>query len=194
MKKRPIVSIIITFIILLTISVPLSAGEELMTRHFFDNWLRTVTAPLEQQIIQLRTAYTEMENTLRTLKSQMTTEIILVIGQSNALVDGRTVGLSVPPVIENGRTMVPVRFIGENFGASFTWDEKTSKVTYNLAELTIELVIGKKTAKVNGRNVSMDVPPYIKDGRTMVPLRFVGEHMEASFAWDEKTRTVTISR
>lgn len=194
MKKRSIISIMITFIILLTISAPLSAGEELMTRHFFDNWLHTVTAPLEQQITQLRTIYTEMENTLRAMKSQLTTEIILVIGQSNALVDGRTVGLSVPPVIENGRTMVPVRFIGENFGASFTWDEKTSKVTYNLAGLTIELIIGKNTAKVNGQNVSLDVPPYIKDGRTMVPLRFVGEYMEASFAWDDKTRTVTISR
>ena len=38
----------------------------------------------------------------------------------------------------------------------------------------------------------MDVAPYIKDGRTMLPIRYIAEALGMSVTWDKKTRTVII--
>lgn len=48
-------------------------------------------------------------------------EILLFIGSTTAIVDGQEVTLETPPVIENSRTVVPVRFISENLGFSVEW-------------------------------------------------------------------------
>ncbi|PKM90113.1 MAG: hypothetical protein CVU87_03165 [Firmicutes bacterium HGW-Firmicutes-12] len=191
MIKRVIV--IIVFMAFL-FSMPLLAEEQLMTKHFFDNWLPAATKPVEQQIDQLKTAISEMDRAVREMRSSLTTEIKVVIGQTKAWIDGNVAVLDVAPVINNNRTMVPVRFIGECMGAEFAWDGNTRKVTYTLNSLTIELYIDKKTAKVRGKEVALDAPPFIIEGRTMVPLRFVGQYMEASFEWDSANQTVTIFR
>lgn len=191
MIKR-ILSIALLAIILF--SLPVLAEEQLMTRLYFDNWLSRETQPLTQQVQQLRAVYAAMADQLRFIRSQLTTEIKLVIGKTTAWIDGASAILSVAPVIKNDRTMVPVRFIGEAFGAQFLWDEKTRRVTYSLDDLEIILTIDSSSATVSGQKITLDAPPYIIDGRTMVPLRFVGQYMQASFEWDAASQTVTIYR
>jgi|GEM_PF-5136113 len=41
------------------------------------------------------------------------------------------------------------------------------------------------------RDFKMDVAPLIKSERTMLPLRYVGEALDAEVKWDDKTRTAT---
>lgn len=41
--------------------------------------------------------------------------------------------------------------------------------------------------------VRMDIAPFIKDGRTMLPIRFVAEALGFNVAWDNSTRTVNLS-
>jgi len=55
--------------------------------------------------------------------------IILWIGKTTALVDGSKTTLDVAPIIINGRTYLPLRFISENLGASVNWDDKTQTIT-----------------------------------------------------------------
>ncbi|HOJ16333.1 MAG TPA: copper amine oxidase N-terminal domain-containing protein, partial [Caldisericia bacterium] len=55
--------------------------------------------------------------------------IIMTVGNSEVLVDGKKLLLDAPPVIKNGRTFVPLRFISEAFGAEVSWDEATRTVT-----------------------------------------------------------------
>lgn len=190
MKKNTIV----IFCILLLVSLPLWAAEELMTKLYFDNWLRTTTAPLEQQIAGVKATYDNMEKTLREIRSQFGVEIVTSIGKKIAHIDGQPVELDVPPLIINGRTMVPVRFIGETLGAQFDWDKITKKVTCIYGNLTMELFVDQKMAKVGATAVTLDAPPVIKDGRTLVPLRFIGEQLGAEFAWNATTKTVTINQ
>jgi hypothetical protein len=62
------------------------------------------------------------------------TKIELWIGQSNALINGKTVLIdpenpNVMPLIINGRTMLPIRFVTENLGCDVQWDSVTRKVT-----------------------------------------------------------------
>jgi len=194
MRKRVFRITGLLVVLLLLVSVPLWAEEQLMTKIFFDNWLKQSTAPLESQINILKDKLAGLNQSIREIQSQVVTEIKVTIGKKTALVDGRSVTLDVAPALRNDRTMLPVRFIGEIFGAQFTWDESTRKVTYTLEGTIIELTIDKRTATINGRSVTLDTAPVIVGGRTLVPLRFVGESMGADISWDGATQTVTVLR
>lgn len=188
--KKKIVGLFLLFWVFF--SCPLLAEEQLMTKMFFDNWLKNATRPLESNIMQLKTTYAAMEKDVEEIRKLMQTEIKVAIGQRTAYIDGQAVSLDVAPIIINGRTMVPVRFIGEAFGAEFLWDGATRKVTYLQGKNKIEIYVDKQLATVNGKNIILDTAPLILEGRTLVPLRFVSEHMDALVEWDGQTQTVMI--
>ena len=122
-----------------------------------------------------------------------TTIIKLVVGKSAFTVNGKSKTLDSPPVIKNGRTLLPIRPVIESLGGTVAWDSATRKVTIKLGSTTIELWIDKKNAKVNGVTKTLDVAPQIINGRTMVPVRFVSENLGAKVDWDDKTKTITIT-
>jgi hypothetical protein len=55
-------------------------------------------------------------------------EIRLKIGSKIAYVDDKPIELDVPPKIENGRTLVPIRFVSENLGCEVEWDRLTESI------------------------------------------------------------------
>lgn len=97
--------------------------------------------------------------------------------------DGKYLNLDVPPIIQNGRTLIPFRALFEALGATVSWTEATQTVTGVKGSTNISLVIGKDTATVGGRAVKLDVAPIVRNGRTLVPLRFVSENLGASVSW-----------
>ncbi|MBQ7660435.1 MAG: copper amine oxidase N-terminal domain-containing protein, partial [Clostridia bacterium] len=54
------------------------------------------------------------------------TEVKLTIGSNTAYVNGQAQLLDAAPVIDNGRTLMPLRFIAEAMGATVDWDPATS--------------------------------------------------------------------
>jgi len=52
--------------------------------------------------------------------------------------------------------------------------------------------IGNKTVNVNGVRKTLDVAPYLKEGRTMVPLRFIAEELKGEINWNNDTKTVNL--
>jgi len=117
----------------------------------------------------------------------------LQVGNSNAIVNGSVVSLDAPPVIINNRTLVPLRFISESFGAKVEWDPVLRIVDVSFNGVEIRLQIDNKLASVNGKKVVLDSPPQIIKGRTMVPLRFIVESFDAHVEWDGNTQTITIT-
>lgn len=57
----------------------------------------------------------------------------------------------------------------------------------------IDLGIGKQEATVNGLPITVDQPPYVKNGRALVPLRFLGEILGATVNWDNDNRTASLN-
>lgn len=109
------------------------------------------------------------------------------------MANGQPVKCDVPPYIDSsGRTMVPVRFVVEALGAGVEWQEAEKKVLIRGAGREIELVIGSRSALVDGEQWDMDTVPVLKNDRTMVPLRFIGEALGISVDWLAETRTVDI--
>lgn len=93
---------------------------------------------------------------------------------------------SVVPFVENGRTLVPVRFISESFGASVNWNDAEKKVTIAYGSDKIEVVIGGNKLIKNGVSEALDVPAGIYGGRTMLPLRAVVEALGKTVHWDNR--------
>jgi len=120
------------------------------------------------------------------------TKIVLRIGSDVMTVNGKVVQLDAAPEINNGRTFLPLRAIAEAFGAQVTWVPETQGITVVLGNNQIGLQIGNNTAVVNG-NVLSIVPPYIKNGRTMVPIRVIAEGFGAQVEWDPVNYIVTIT-
>lgn len=98
-----------------------------------------------------------------------------------------------PPMIVQGRTLVPFRKIFEALGMSVSWDEATQTAKGEKEGLVIELTIGSTIAKVNGQEKELDVPAQLIGSRTVVPLRFVSEESGAKVDWDGETSTVYIT-
>lgn len=96
-------------------------------------------------------------------------------------------------VDDNGRTLVPVRFIAEKMGANVGWEHKTMTVPIERDDLHIVLTIGESKALVNGQEMVFDTKAITSGGRTFVPLRFVSEALGAEVDWDSPTSTVFIS-
>ncbi|KQY87819.1 N-acetylmuramoyl-L-alanine amidase [Paenibacillus sp. Root52] len=92
----------------------------------------------------------------------------------------------------NSSVMVPIRVISESLGYGVDWQQKTSTVTISKDNTAMQMIVGQKTATVNGSNVNLDVPPLVKNGTTLVPLRFVGEQMGLKVGWNNTTKTVTL--
>ena len=115
-------------------------------------------------------------------------------------------GFSTPPVMENDRMLVPMRFLFEQLGAEVEWDETTNTATAVLApsteqqiqtfgiaeEKTVSFSIDNPTATVNGTAAAMDVPARLMNDKTMVPLRFLSENLGYTVTWDEATKTATV--
>jgi plastocyanin len=126
--------------------------------------------------------------------------IVLRVGDPVMQVD--TVRISIDdtgavPVIIQGRTMLPVRAIVEALGGTVTWDAVRRAVGVVLGTRTLELVIARSLATVNGTSVAIDpantlVVPVIVKGRTMLPVRFVGEQLGATVDWAPATQIVTL--
>ncbi|MFY9174800.1 MAG: copper amine oxidase N-terminal domain-containing protein [Peptococcia bacterium] len=106
-------------------------------------------------------------------------------------INGDKLSFDVPPVIENGRTLVPVRVIFEALGAEVTYNAASKTVAALKGDTVIILKIGGG-ANVNGKNIDLDVPAKIVDGRTLVPLRFISESLGATVNYDPATQSVKI--
>ena len=111
----------------------------------------------------------------------------------NVTINDKAQTYDVMPVIDNGRTLVPMRGIFEALGADILWDDATKTVTGTKDGTKITLQIGNTLAKVNDNDVTLDVAAKIIEGRTMVPVRFISEALGCNVDWNGDTKTVIIN-
>lgn len=138
-------------------------------------------------------------NTVNTAAAKLTTplKITLSMGKSTMLVDGKTLPIdpgsnTMPVLTPSGRTLIPIRSLIEQMGGTIDWNSLERKVTITLKDQTVVLVIDNSEALVNGKKVTSEVPPQIIGGRTMLPLRFVGENLGLNVKWNPDTKTIDI--
>ncbi|WP_449240623.1 N-acetylmuramoyl-L-alanine amidase [Desulfoscipio gibsoniae] len=94
-------------------------------------------------------------------------------------VDGEPVNFDVQPIVDasSNRTLVPFRQIFEALGAKVWFDSGVNAAFGQKDDLTIKLPINQKAAYKNNSQIQLDVAAQVVNGRTMVPLRFIGESL-----------------
>ena len=95
------------------------------------------------------------------------------------------------PIVQNERTLVPVRFVAEALGYDVEWNKTDNSAVIDSGKII--LYIGTNKAKINGKSVTLDVESTIIRDRTMVPLRVVAETLDCSVDWIGETQTVLVN-
>lgn len=117
----------------------------------------------------------------------------LILISTNIVSAQSVVTINGGKMIDN-RTLVPLRSIFEELGATVIWNQNTKTISAIKDTTNISLKLGTKTAVINGQAVSIDVPAQIRNGTTLVPLRLISEALGANVKWDNKTLTATIEQ
>lgn len=130
---------------------------------------------------------------------------VLTIGSPEIAVtkgeNTETLTIDVSPAIDNNRTMIPLRGLLEAMGATVTWDGDSQKITVTKGETVVEMQIYNKLvyvkkylgAKYRDIRYTMDTPPKITDSRTLIPVRFVSEHLGYDVGWNAETGEITVT-
>lgn len=107
--------------------------------------------------------------------------------------DGEPLTSDVPPYITASNvTMVPISVISEGLSAGVSWNQSSKTVTITQGDTEIKLTSGQKNALVNKAPVALDTSVQIKQGRVMVPLRFVSEQLGLQVKWDQVAKHISL--
>jgi hypothetical protein len=109
------------------------------------------------------------------------------------LINGLQHVFDPPPVIRDGRTLVPMRALFEALGADVDWDAQTRTAVGTRGNAEVLIPIDSTGPTVNGVKKTIDVPAQIIDGRTFIPLRFIGEALGDEISWDGNARKITVN-
>jgi len=102
--------------------------------------------------------------------------------------------LDVAPVIQDGRTMMPIRAAATAAGVT------AENILFEAGVITIirgdriaQFNLGSRVMVVNGVAMNMDVAPALVAGRALIPVRWVGTALGVPVVWDGTARTVTVT-
>jgi hypothetical protein len=127
--------------------------------------------------------------------------VTMFIGSTGFVKDGAAMTMDQAPFIQDNRTFVPVRMVGEALGAEVEYDAATQVITLTRPDMTITMTVGSNVlVKSDGTSVVSDVAPFIvaETGRTVIPFRAIAEAfgatVEAVFAADGTVTAVTFAQ
>lgn len=132
-------------------------------------------------------------------ESEGAEKVVVTIGSTTMQVDGKNKTIIAPPIVDNGRTYVPLRAISEAFGATVDWKQATNLITIDRGDTHIVMTPYKLAYTLNGQEKMMDVAPYISTAyaSTMVPVRFIADAFGfdsiPEYNADNTTRAVTFT-
>lgn len=107
-------------------------------------------------------------------------------------VNGQELVFDAPPVVVNGKTMVPARPLAEALGATVVWYDKTQVISIQ-SDVGIDLQVGSKKATCSWGTIELDVAPFFKDKRLYAPLRFISECMSKNVSVNSADNSIHIT-
>ncbi|MCL2363243.1 MAG: N-acetylmuramoyl-L-alanine amidase [Defluviitaleaceae bacterium] len=96
------------------------------------------------------------------------------------------------PIRVDGRVFVPFREFTESLGGYVGWHSGHRQASLFYGNHVLVLTIGSNIARLNGYNIPLDYPPFLLNGRTMIPLRFVSEAFGYNVGWETSSNTAFV--
>lgn len=117
----------------------------------------------------------------------------LILGSKKAMVNNEEITLSVPAQSINGRTYLPMRFLAEQvLNSSPKFDPKTKQITVKTGDTKVTVTIDSKEAVVNGKKITIEDVPIVKNGTTLLPVKFFATHFGLGINYDAVKKEVSI--
>ena len=114
--------------------------------------------------------------------------------QTRVFLEGREISFAVSPQSINGRIMVPMRTIFQEFGMKVVWSQAEQTITATGENISIVFKIGGQTALVNYAEQKLDAPARTIKNTTMIPLRFLSENMGYNLVWNSDSNMILLSQ
>ena len=111
------------------------------------------------------------------------------------IVDGRDITSSAAPIIQNGRTLVPLRLISNELGAAVEWQSQDRSIRISQGVRNVRLRLNSFLVAYSAPDIKYglcDVTPQIINEQTYLPLRLVSNILGVEITWQESNRTITI--
>lgn len=151
----------------------LSKGEKVKVIETYEDWYKIIAS--NDKVGYVSKAFIQVSDAIR------------------LIIDGKQVQPAVDPFLSQGTTLVPLRIISEQLGASVEWKDEEKKVIITKGTAVLELVINQNTIKVNGEEVILALAPTVIQNITMVPIRVISEQLGANVDWDKTQKIITIT-
>lgn len=116
----------------------------------------------------------------------------MTVGAKTLLTNGQSSTMDVSPVVRNGVTYLPVKYITDAFGGTSGWEAKTGSISVLRGDQLLVLNLNKKDYVLNGKRKTSDSATISVSNRTLVPVRLVSEQLGLHVKWEQETKTVTI--
>ena len=200
MKTRQIVVILIACLMLgydlgqqvhATTIKPGSSDDPIVSVEYVKKYIGQAFKPVDESLAGVDKNLKLVALQTIKIKDALKLKVVFVIGQKTAKIGNKTFRIEAP-ISYKGRTILPLRFIGEALKAQVIWEGKTKKIIYKKDNTVIILRINDAKANVNGKVVKLDVAPLIKNASVFVPVRFISENFNAQVDYISKTKTVII--
>lgn len=131
----------------------------------------------------------EIKTTVFTVGSNMVK--YTVIGETQHASERQ---IDAKPFIQDGRTMIPIRYVAESLGMKVMWNKQSKIVTLQDEERKVEIVTNGKKIVVNGKEYVSDVAPVIENGRTYLSISNIGKVSGAKVTWNPQSKQVSVTK
>ncbi|WP_410772519.1 stalk domain-containing protein [Fontibacillus sp. BL9] len=108
-------------------------------------------------------------------------------------VNGQSVQTDVPPVLSGQSVLIPIRSLS-SLGLTYTWDAASqSAIVHNKERDVLKITVNSRTAYKNGHVLEMTAPALSKEGRVLIPIRFVSESLGYQVRYEAARKIVYIT-
>lgn len=149
----------------------------------------------EQLKLMVRNCYTEEEMTQLELAAGTIETIdptLEVLPVEKIIAKGRSLKFDIPPVIKDGKVLVPVRAFSQAYGAEVLWNQEDHTVTIVKDDMEIVFKTDSSTIYVNGVETDLGMPVKSLNGRNVLPVGFLAEKLGLKAEVDEEDGTIEI--
>lgn len=107
----------------------------------------------------------------------MTKRHLLLILLFTSILTSAVHASTLPILLENNTTLVPLRFLSETLGYNVTFTNDKEPIIVSNGQSTLKFMVGSNKLEVNGKTVILPLNIKKISGTTMVPLRVFSENL-----------------
>ncbi|MDW7671877.1 MAG: stalk domain-containing protein [Bacillota bacterium] len=146
-------------------------------------------------MIQLMNIRSNIKQMIPLLTVMMVLGFFTPVWASDISID--VAGVALPPETQaeilDGRVMLQMNEVFRALGAEVQWVEASRTILINRNQQVLSMSLDEGTVQTPEGLMLIEPSPYISEGRTMVPLRFISELLGYQVDWNESARQVTIT-